>query len=92
NYEFIIPTDDVLNEYNFLYKNIISSISNLVKQNQHLKEARDILLPRLMTGMIDVDSLALADPVVNKARPTESAYNSEASINPSVPTQSITAM
>ena len=28
-------------------------ISNLQNQNQLLKEARDILLPRLMSGMID---------------------------------------
>ena len=28
-----------------------------MKQNNHLKEARDILLPRLMTGMIDVDKI-----------------------------------
>jgi type I restriction enzyme S subunit len=27
----------------------------LSQQNQLLKEAREILLPRLMTGMIDVD-------------------------------------
>jgi type I restriction enzyme, S subunit len=31
----------------------------LSKQNQLLKEARDILLPRLMTGMIDVDQIKL---------------------------------
>ena len=32
---------------------------NLQKQNQLLKEARDILLPRLMTGMIDVEQINL---------------------------------
>ena len=30
-----------------------------MQQNQRLKEARDILLPRLMTGMIDVDKIKL---------------------------------
>ena len=30
-------------------------INNLVIQNEKLREARDILLPRLMTGMIDVE-------------------------------------
>ena len=31
--------------------------SNLFNQNHLLKEARDILLPRLMTGMIDVSEM-----------------------------------
>lgn len=39
---------------NFLVKRM------LTKQNQLLKEARDILLPRLMTGMIDVEQLPVA--------------------------------
>jgi len=38
---------------------IIQTVTNLNIQNQCLKEARDILLPRLMTGMIDVESLSL---------------------------------
>jgi len=33
----------------------------LTEQNQLLKEARDILLPRLMTGLIDVDQIELPD-------------------------------
>lgn len=36
---------------------IIENISILVQENQLLKESRDILLPRLMTGMIDVDKM-----------------------------------
>tara|TARA_B100001115_G_C15840642_1_gene421342 strand:+ start:933 stop:2126 length:1194 start_codon:yes stop_codon:yes gene_type:complete len=32
-------------------------IENLVRQNKALKEARDILLPRLMSGLIDVSDL-----------------------------------
>ena len=36
-------------------------IQNFVKQNQLLKEARDILLPRLMAGMIDVEKLDLEE-------------------------------
>ena len=34
-------------------------------QNQRLKEARDILLPRPMTGMIDVESLH-PEPLVSE--------------------------
>jgi type I restriction enzyme S subunit len=34
--------------------------SKLEFQNQLLKEAREILLPRLMTGMIDTDDMDIA--------------------------------
>lgn len=38
---------------------IFDEIINLGKQNQLLREARNILLPRLMTGMIDVEKMNL---------------------------------
>ena len=43
-----------------LAKRIDGEIENLTNQNQLLKEARDILLPRLMTGMIDVEEIEVA--------------------------------
>ncbi|OAI16556.1 hypothetical protein A1359_07875 [Methylomonas lenta] len=56
-------SDKVLN--NFIAKN------TLAKQNQLLKEARDILLPRLMTGMIDVEQLVLPEPFSNPSASTQ---------------------
>jgi type I restriction enzyme S subunit len=49
------PNKIVLDQFDILMVNTLSQIENLHNQNQRLKEARDILLPRLMTGMIDVD-------------------------------------
>ena len=40
------------------------TIDHLLQQNQLLKEARDILLPRLMTGMIDIDKVVLPDSLL----------------------------
>lgn len=57
NYQIIIPEKTVLTQFAEMSDNIISTISNLANQNQRLKEARDILLPRLMTGKITVDDL-----------------------------------
>lgn len=45
----------ILSTYDDLLENNLKRI-NLTKQNQRLREARDILLPRLMTGVIDVES------------------------------------
>ena len=54
NHPIIIPEITVLNQFSEISHNLIFNISNLVNQNQLLKEARDILLPRLMTGKIAV--------------------------------------
>lgn len=43
------------------FDSVFKLIQNFQKQNQLLKEARDILLPRLMSGMIDVDGLEVGE-------------------------------
>ena len=53
------PSDDVLEKFNAIVEPIYKHIYILGNQNQYLKEARDILLPRLMTGMIDVEKIEL---------------------------------
>ncbi len=55
------PTDDLIRSYADIVRPIYNSIENLMRQNQRLREARDILLPRLMTGVIDVESYNPAD-------------------------------
>ena len=52
-----IPNKQLADKYESNVKSLYSNSLILQKQNQLLKEARDILLPRLMTGMIDVDTL-----------------------------------
>ena len=59
----LIPTNQVMDSFGDQLLPIFDVIHFLVNQNQLLKEARDILLPRLMTGMIDVDEIKL--PVFN---------------------------
>lgn len=51
------PSEDVLEKFNAIVEPIYKQIYILGSQNQYLKEARDILLPRLMTGMIDVSQI-----------------------------------
>jgi len=52
-----IPPVKLMDEYEIYCNPILKSIKNLQVQINHFKEARNILLPRLMTGMIDVDKL-----------------------------------
>ena len=47
-----IPPSDLLNKYNNIIAPLIEEIVNLQKENIHLTETRDMLLPRLMKGEI----------------------------------------
>ncbi|WP_310991477.1 restriction endonuclease subunit S [Aequorivita marina] len=47
------PSELLINQYHKSVYPMHKTIFNLTDQNQLLKEARDILLPRLMMGMID---------------------------------------
>lgn len=53
----ILPDEKKLDQFNSLVENLFKIIHNLGNQNQRLRESRDILLPRLMMGMIEVDGL-----------------------------------
>src|SRR5690606_30430894 len=54
NIELVIPPKQILNQFADTFNKGISMMINLQSQNQRLREARDILLPRLMMGMVDV--------------------------------------
>ena len=50
-----LPSIRLLELFDNSASSMHNQIYNLAKQNQHLREARDILLPRLMTGVIDAE-------------------------------------
>lgn len=54
NFEIIKPSDDVLNSFQQNVHKIIDKVRCLSKQIRHLTEARDRLLPKLMSGEIKV--------------------------------------
>ncbi len=53
----VVPSTEMVNKYNNVFGGNLELKWALQEQNHYLKEARDILLPRLMTGMVDVDKL-----------------------------------
>lgn len=55
--EIILPDFNTSNKYEIVVKPIFDLIDKFRKQNHLLKEVRDILLPRLMNGIIDVEQL-----------------------------------
>lgn len=54
----LVPARKVIDDFNKHIGSIIDLICFKNIENKHLREARDILLPRLMTGVIDVESYA----------------------------------
>ncbi len=57
--EIVLIIPNPIKESLEFFQNTMNAKINLESQNQRLREARDILLPRLMMGMIDVESLEL---------------------------------
>jgi len=55
----IVPTKEVAIEFEDKAESIFNTVKLLRDKNTLLKEARDILLPRLMTGIIDVDKITI---------------------------------
>jgi type I restriction enzyme S subunit len=53
--EIIIGTDSTMEEFNMIIQPTLNQIFNIRYQNQKLKESRDILLPKLMNGTINVE-------------------------------------
>ena len=53
--DILIPPEDIIIEFNKIIEPIYSQISMLHFQNQLLKESRDILLPKLMNGTVNVE-------------------------------------
>ena len=54
-------------QFDFELKSVFEIIDHLLSENKLLKEARDILLPRLMTGIIDLEKMNLETAQPTKA-------------------------
>ncbi len=52
--EIVLPDSQLLNKFHKIFKLNFENILNLQSQNQRLREARDLLLPRLMMGIVKV--------------------------------------
>ena len=55
--EIVLPKHELCNSFYIVTEPILKLISTLALQNESLKLSRDILLPRLMSGMIDIDEI-----------------------------------
>ena len=65
--EILMPSKEILENYNKKVNSLFNIIKNLSKKNQNLRKTRDLLLPKLISGEIDVSGLdiQLNQEVVN---------------------------
>ena len=54
DYKFYLPTEKIISAFNSKVSSVLSSIDILRKQNKLLTRQRDLLLPRLMSGKLEV--------------------------------------
>ena len=59
NYPTNLPTDEVLNEFDEIVNRIFSMILSKTRESKRLTEIRETLLPRLMSGELDVSDVDL---------------------------------
>ena len=52
--KIVIPSQDILNDFQKRILNNIQLINKLKRQNENLIKQRDLLLPRLMSGKLEV--------------------------------------
>jgi len=55
---FLIPPKDILLEFNEIVLNLFDEMEILQRKNTNLRRTRDLLLPRLVSGEIEVSSLS----------------------------------
>ena len=61
--EILVPSDDVLESFDAVVLPMLAQTETLKLQNQQLAHARDLLLPKLMSGQLDVSGIRLPEEV-----------------------------
>ncbi len=56
-YPVIIPPEQIMKRFSSFACEVVDNIHNLIFQNKNLSETRDLLLPKLISGEIDVSEL-----------------------------------
>ncbi|MDO9579122.1 MAG: hypothetical protein Q7J06_00925, partial [Bacteroidales bacterium] len=63
----IVPPSDIAGRFDELVEPTVALIVSLAKKNEALRRTRNLLLPRLISGEVDVSELDIAVPEVVEA-------------------------
>ena len=67
NYKIVVPSYQILDEFNRIIYEIVHSLHNLLFRNNNLRKTRDMLLPKLISGELDVSELEIASDFNDEA-------------------------
>ncbi len=67
-YPVIIPPDQITQRFSSFVRDIVNQIQGLIFRNRNLRQTRDLLLPKLISGEIDVSNLKIG---TNGIQPTK---------------------
>ena len=56
-YPVVIPPDQITQRFSNFVRDVVDKIQNLIFQNRNLRQTRDLLLPKLISGEINVSEL-----------------------------------
>lgn len=59
NYPVLIPSDGILSDFNSFVLGVVGQARNLMLKNVNLRAQRDLLLPKLISGEIDVSDIPM---------------------------------
>jgi len=59
NYPVMLPPDPLKSNFDNLVRDVVSQIQNMIHRNRNLRRTRDYLLPKLISGEIDVEGLEI---------------------------------
>lgn len=57
NYEIVLPSRDIITRYGTIVADLFDQREVLSKKNNNLRTTRDLLLPKLISGQLDVEEL-----------------------------------
>jgi type I restriction enzyme S subunit len=59
--EFVIPSDEIRERFEDQVSLVRRMLNNLLDKNANLRRTRDLLLPKLVSGEVDVSELDIGD-------------------------------
>ena len=62
--KILVPSKNLIKQFDQIIIPIFNEISNLLFKNQNLTKTRDLLLPKLITGKVDVSKLEIKVPEI----------------------------
>ena len=58
-FDLVVPTDEVRDRFEIVVASLRKALNNLLEKNVKLRQTRDVLLPQLISGEIDVSELEI---------------------------------